>query len=489
MSLSAVKLNDRINPIVVKEMRQAVKGKFTSWTLMLILVIQLAIIGSVLVLSKDIGKNFSIGQGLFTGLLGLLLLICLFLVPIFTGSRLSQEKASNNVDLFFITTLKPSQIIWGKLFAALVVTLLFFTASLPFMTLTYLFRGLDLPTIFIVLAFDFLAVAACIQFCILLACLPGGIVSRIIRLLGVIIALFIVFEIITASSYQMLYSGIGSTITTWHFWSRALTVESLVLIGIGLLFSLSVALISPVSANRLCGVRTYMLFTWLSCGIISSIWFFTTGNRFYIQPWLMFMVIMFGISMLASVCEHQTLSPRVVKDIPKNRILRIPAFLLFSGPAGGVVFSLIMLIITLLIYPLMLKIGLLFNRDTLNINDYREFYLIAIGLALYICCYSLTSLDIKIIFFKKSISTQTIIIGIISFLLIGSILPIIIGFLIRQNLWQELNPLWYIGNPLVLFLEKKIWVECFTFTSVWVIIALAISLPWIFRQIRGFKPA
>jgi len=486
MNSSSEKFNDRINPIVLKEMRQAVKGKFTSWTLMLILVIQLTTIGSVLVFSEDIGKNFDIGQGLFMGLLGFLLFICLFLVPIFTGSRLSSEKSDNNVDLFFITTLKPSQIIWGKLFTALVVTLLFFTASLPFMTLTYLLRGLDLPTIFIILAFDFLVTAASIQFCIFLACLPGNLVSRILRLLGAIIALFIVFEAATAGSFSMLYEGIGSTITTWHFWSRALTAVSFIIIGIGLLFALSVALISPASANRIFGVRIYLLFTWLATGIIASIWFFTTDND-YLRPWLILMIIMFGVNMLASICERQTLSQRVIRDIPKKLILRIPAFLLYSGPAGGVILSMLMLTATLVTYSLLSKTEL--SLPKAGSNSSEELFLIAIGLALYACCYALTSLDVKTIFFKKTVSTRSTVIGIVAFLIVGSILPVIIGFLLRQNPWYELSPLWYIGNPLVLFLKKKIWVECFTFTSIWAIIVVSLSVPWFYRQICSFKSA
>jgi hypothetical protein len=196
---------------------------------------------------------------------------------------------------------------------------------------------------------------------------------------------------------------------------------------------------------------------------------------------------MFGVNMLASVCERQTLSKRIIRYIPKKLILRIPAFLLYSGPAGGVILSMLMLTATLVTYSLLSKTEL--SLPKAGSHSGEELFLIAIGLALYACCYSLTSLDAKTIFFKKTVSTRSTVIGIVAFLIVGSILPVIIGFLLRQNLWQELSPLWYIGNPLVLFLEKKIWVECFTFTSIWAIIVFSLSVPWFYRQIRGFKPA
>ncbi|MBN1788021.1 MAG: hypothetical protein JW806_06460 [Sedimentisphaerales bacterium] len=485
MNSPSVKFADRINPIVVKEIRQAVKGRFTSWTLILTLAIELIIIGFVLVFSKDIGKNFSIGQSLFVGLLMFLLFVCVFLVPVSTGTRISSEKTSSNVDLFFITTLKPVQIISGKLLTAIIVILLFFTASLPFMTLTYLLRGLDLPTIFVILVFNFLVTAGCVQFCIFQACLPGGIVSRIMRLLITLFILLVVYQIAGAASSEMLHKGIGSTITTWDFWSHALTSVSYILIGLGFLFVISVALISPTSANRVFSVRLYLLFSWLATGIISVIWFFAAQNRSFLQAWLMLMTITFAINMLASVCERQIPSQRILKDIPKKPILRLPAFFLFSGPAGGVSFSIIMLTMTFLIYSLISEIIAPPLKAFSDSN--QELLLTAIGLALYACCYSLTSLNIKAAFFKKS-STYSTMTGIISFLLVGSILPVIIGFLLRQNIWEELSPLWYIGNPMVLLLEEKIWVECFTFTGIWASVAFSISLPWFFRQLKSFKP-
>ncbi|HAL44707.1 MAG: hypothetical protein A2Y12_05065 [Planctomycetes bacterium GWF2_42_9] len=485
MSLS-VKIGEWLNPIVIKEMRQAVKGSFTSWTLMLVLAIQLVIIGCVVVLSEDIGKNFDIGPGLFTGLLAVLLFICLMFLPLFTGGRLSQEKSNSNTDLFFITTLTPVQIIRGKLFAALTVALLFFTASLPFMTLTYLLRGLDLPTIFIILAYNFILTAFSIQFCIFLGCIAGGIVSRILILLACLIPLFILFQAGIASSSGMLHKGLGSTLGTWEFWSNALTFTSVMLIVIGLLFVLSASFIAPTSANRLLGVRLYLVFTWLAAGVIAVSWFFGTGEKDYINIWLVTMVLIFGTNMIASVCEHQPVSKRIASVIPKKLIRRIPAFLFYSGPAGGVVFSAVAMTATLLVYPLLSMAGSKFN-NSISVSS-NETYLISIGLVFYFCCYALTSLDIKTIFFKNSISTRSTIIGIIALLIIGSIVPIVIGFLMRKNLWQELPPLWYIGNPLVLFLKKKIWVECFTFTSVWLIIVLSFSMPWFVKQFRSFRP-
>ena len=65
--------DDWINPIAVKEMRQAVKGKVVAGVFMIFLLIQLVIIGGALILREDIGQDFNVGRSILMGLLGVLL--------------------------------------------------------------------------------------------------------------------------------------------------------------------------------------------------------------------------------------------------------------------------------------------------------------------------------------------------------------------------------------------------------------------------------
>ena len=73
-------------------------------------------------------------------------------VPLYAGVRLSLERNDANIDLLFVTTITPGAIVRGKYFAAMALTLLIFSACMPFMMFTYLLRGIDLPTIFYLLA-------------------------------------------------------------------------------------------------------------------------------------------------------------------------------------------------------------------------------------------------------------------------------------------------------------------------------------------------
>ena len=220
------KVNDRLNPIVVKELRQAVQGKFLIVVLICFLCLQLLTVGLFLT-DKSVTHSFRAGQNVFQVLLGILLGTCLLFVPAYTGIRLASERTDANVDLLFITTLRPRSIIWGKFFAGLVLTILLYSACMPFMTFTYLLRGVDLPSVFILLAFDFIVVAVSIQCGILIGCIPANRALKVILGVGWLVLTFVVFVTLLAAMFApggLLTSGLGSQLNSWNFWRGALGV-------------------------------------------------------------------------------------------------------------------------------------------------------------------------------------------------------------------------------------------------------------------------
>src|SRR5262249_44079794 len=124
----------------------------------------------------------------FAVLQGILLATCMVFIPAYTGMRLGAERSDVHVDLFFITTLRPRAIIAGKFVAAIVLAILIFSACMPFMAFTYFLRGIDLPSIFFVIAFDFLVVTVTVMLAIFLAVIPA---NRILKALLGLIGLFI----------------------------------------------------------------------------------------------------------------------------------------------------------------------------------------------------------------------------------------------------------------------------------------------------------
>src|SRR5262249_17797527 len=148
--------------------------------------------------------NLHAGRETFQVLQGLLLGTCMVLIPAYAGVRLAAEHSDTNVDLLFISTLRPRAIITGKFLAAVVLILLIFSACAPFMTFTYLLRGIDIPSILLVLALDFLAVLLGTQLAIFLGAVPANGGLKIALGLAGLSCLGMLFSLAMSSSVGLL---------------------------------------------------------------------------------------------------------------------------------------------------------------------------------------------------------------------------------------------------------------------------------------------
>ena len=149
---------------------------------------------------------------------------------------------------------------------------------MPFMAFTNLLRGVDLPTVFFILAFLFLVVCAVNMIAIFLACLP---MSRPFKFLFVIYGILQSFGVIGSLigfSFEFMRSGVGAMMAERNFWIGTLTAASIGIAVTGLFFVLSVALISPPSANRALPPRVYLTVFWLVGGLLTLSWVVRDGG-------------------------------------------------------------------------------------------------------------------------------------------------------------------------------------------------------------------
>ena len=196
------------NPIVVKELRQAVR----SWAVTGMLLAFLCILFFVTVgflLGRDINPSQGLGRDIFQFFLPVLSLVGFVFIPVYVGGRLTAERLEGNVDMLYITTLSAARIIRGKLLCGIYLTVLFFSVCAPFMVFTNLLRGIDLPTVFVLLVIAFLLSILSLQASIFLSCLPA---SKGLKLLvglpagGFMMGLV---GMMTALSVDLMREGIG----------------------------------------------------------------------------------------------------------------------------------------------------------------------------------------------------------------------------------------------------------------------------------------
>ena len=191
-----------MNPVVVKELRQAVRSWAVTGTLLLfLLVLFCSAVIFFVTQSFDPSDNQRMGAQIFSTFSVILTGASLLFIPLYIGVRVAAERQESDLDLLYISTLSPARIIRGKFFCGAYVAILFFSACMPFMTFTNLLRGVDLPSVFFVLLCLFLIVCCAVQVAIFLACLP---ISKILKILLGLGAAIITF--------WLVFGGCGSAV-------------------------------------------------------------------------------------------------------------------------------------------------------------------------------------------------------------------------------------------------------------------------------------
>jgi hypothetical protein len=499
------RMDDWLNPIVVKELRQAVKSRVVMAVLLIFLLLQLVILLVILLMGeyRNVNAvNFNEGLRTFHVLQGILLGTCMVLIPAYAGVRLAAERSDTNVDLLFISTLRPRAIIAGKFLASVVLILLIFSACAPFMTFTYLLRGIDIPSILLVLGLDFLAVLLGTQLAIFLGAVPANWGMKLLLGLIGLSSLGGLFGLAMSGSIGLLETGVGGRIDTAEFWLVAGAIVTAVAAVIGLLFTWSIALVSSPSANRAFAPRAFLLAAWLVTGSVAVLL-----TRRFLEPiplfvWMDAVTALLCVQILTSINEREQWGVRVAQTIPRRWWLRGPAFLLYSGAAGGVLFAVLLLALTLGLPSLAVwwwrDLSPIAARYELDIG--RRNTLVMLIISLYIFNFSMTAVILRNLLPRDRIKPSFT--WVLALLLwgLGLSLPYLFLFLFNNEALRHgsLDPWSHITNPFAtIFIFARDWPDragdgfpkgCLLFLSLWAALATALCLPWVSRQLAQFHP-
>jgi hypothetical protein len=486
------KLDGRLNPIVVKELRQAVRTRFVVAALLLFLVIQLVIIWLYLMMNENIASDFDGGRRIFAALQGVLSATCIIFIPIYTGIRFALERSGNSMDLFFVTTIRPRTIIWGKVLAAAILAVLLYSACMPFMTFTYLLRGIDLPSIFRSLASSFLVVLAAVHFAILAGSLAASIAMKILL---AFVGLIVIVQFLWGALYYSLAVAVWRTrpfSSGGSFWALTWLTSSFFVAGMGLFHALSTAVISPTMSNRTFPVRVYLTLAWLVYGAVCFLFGDVSAGFPGVRPWAYTATLLFSLGLWIAVSEREIPSARVARRIPRNRFLRGVTFLFYTGAAGGVLWSVLMIALTLGVATACAN---LFPPSTAtgftSPDPYAFVKRIEImgGMGLYAYCYAISAVHIRRRFLSPKVRySQTWMVALCLFAL-GAFFPLLIAYIASParfdyiidtlGVWTAANP-FMLGNDLTRPTRL-------TFVAVWAIVVTLLALPWFVRQVKHFR--
>lgn len=491
-------VDDRMNPIVVKELRQAVNSRLVVGVLTLLLsVLWLILLLYLLDYDPRGGLDTSAGAELFSVFQGVLLATCMLFVPVYVGVRLAAERASATADLLYVTTIRPSSIVWGKLLAGMVVTVLVFSACAPFMIVTYLMRGIDLPTILLVLGLDALVVLAATQLAIFVATLPVGWPVKALLGLVVLGASMGLYGGLTAFvTGTLLFLGVGSMLSDPDFLMGLASVSGAWLALVLLVFFLAVALVSPAASNRALPVRVYITVMWLGTLVLFTSWCVWSSATEPLVIWVTGALVLLVCAAVVSVSEREEPGPRLRRSIPRRAWLRLPAFFFYSGAGGGLVWvGLLMLLTVLVAWGLTSYLDeTLFGGSSWGDAFDDEWAGRTGAMLAWWMGYLLAGvlLSRRLIRFKQG-DTATGVIGLL-LMTLGSLVPLGIAVATDPYRWDIDSWYWMLLNPMSpVMCDRGDWRGDYgeiTRVLAYVVLGFMVllNLPWLAKQVRQFRP-
>ncbi|MCI0491505.1 MAG: ABC transporter permease, partial [Planctomycetes bacterium] len=332
------RLGDWLNPILVKETRQALKSFQFTITFVLVLVACWVV---------TIGGVALIGPGIYYGATGGTLLLAYYtvlafpltvVVPYSAFRSLAAEREDNTYELLSITTLKPRQIISGKLGSSVVQMAVYFSAIAPCLAFTYLLRGVDVPTIAVLLIYTFFGSLGLSMLGILLATLTDKRLGQVFLSVAFVAGLLWVFGM----SFPMAAGAIGwgySYLGNNGFWVAILAFATMYATTFALAYFAAAGMISFASENRSTPLRITMLLQQAAfIGWMSWAWIVSEYALEGVLVFAMLAAIYWYVMGALLTTERPKMSERVKRRLPQSFLGRVFLTWLNPGPGTGYLF-------------------------------------------------------------------------------------------------------------------------------------------------------
>lgn len=428
----AERLADRLNPILVKEVRQSLRGRYfkvSFWvTLALATMIGLGVL-LVRFASHDELSPLVHGPQFFVAIFACLAVATQILVPFSAFLSMGSEWDENTFDLLVLSNLKPWQIVIGKVQSAAVQALLFYSSFGPFLVFAFLLRGLDLFAIFVGLAISFAG-------SLLLSCLAVAMSSfgqgRFARLmLMVVLAVVLVqstFLTIAWAGQTMMFPAVLRDPDVIEATAAAICIAAAVA---AFFFAAACARLAHPEENRSTGLRLMTL----ACIGVGLGWATIIGGWSVDDDLVIGTVILghivLALASLFFVTEPERLGRRVTAQLPASGFTRALITPLLPGGARGLFFYLlgsVMISGWALAYSRLAEGHLIYTTGQLNA-------LVALPL------YGLIFLGIPSAWFSKRLDSGAVRgiarVVVITVFIASVLLPSLIGFLLGMPRWAD----------------------------------------------------
>ncbi|MED5374306.1 MAG: hypothetical protein VX899_25025 [Myxococcota bacterium] len=331
---------ERLNPILVKEVRQALRGRYFRVTYGLTL-LAATVVGILTLMSVDDPDR--VGQVYFTGIYFCMAGAMLGLVPFQAFVAAGGGGRGSRAELLQLTALRPRQIVAGRLMSSLAQSGLVLAALLPYLALGFLLPGVDLFALFFIVVYTLIWSLAISSVTIAASFLTN---NRLVRVLLMVV--------LGAFQFGFTSSAVGLAAELLDRSENLRDSEFLAVSGLFAAMGLSIGLFAFIGGtlriahpeeNRSTPLRVFMLLFAFIGALLSYLltWFVRHPEpEFPLVGYLMlgfFMLIPGGI--FAS--EPERLGRRVQVTAPRNRTIALLAAPLMPGGGNGALFNTLVL--------------------------------------------------------------------------------------------------------------------------------------------------
>lgn len=333
------RFGDAVNPILVKETRQAMKSRHFVITFSVLLIASLG---------WTIAGSLSLMPGIYTtpsaprmliGYYAVLALPMLLVVPLAAYRSLEGEIDDGTLELLSITALSPWQIVLGKLASAVLQMLMYFVALFPCVAYAYTLRGVDLPTTLIIMGILFVAGLLLTIVGLFFAPMTQGRSGRVVTLLALIFVLLFSEWCVGFFVVEMIFSSNPMP----PGWTGFLVIAAIIVTAsIGhLLLTVTAAQLTPVTENRSTPIRLSLLLL-TGVGVALSTYAAMALGEDSPAVWGICTVFLAGLWTVAGcmmAAESPVMTPRIRRELPASFLSRMCFTFLTPGPASGLMLT------------------------------------------------------------------------------------------------------------------------------------------------------
>jgi hypothetical protein len=379
------RLGDRLNPILVKEARQAMKSRQFVVTFSLLLIF--GWIWTVIFIAFGLPAIFyaPVGPGVLTGYYVVLSIPLIIVVPYAAFRSLAAEREDGTYELLSITTLSSRQIVAGKLGSALLQMMVYYSALAPCIAFTYLMRGIDVITIGLFLTYTFLASLLLSIFGLTMATVTRSRHWQVLLSVVFVMALLIFGLIWDISILSIIMEAGELPYDNIDFWVANLCGLSFYAPFALLLFMIAAGQITFASENRSTPIRAVLLVP----SLLLVGWFVYFWIRFDADEPLLIVVCFLGAYW--AICgafltgETAQLSPRAMRQLPQSLAGRMTFTWFNPGSGTGYMFAVLNLLAALLVIAGAVLWG--HSVDIVNVPDLADWTPLALLVFGYVAGY------------------------------------------------------------------------------------------------------